>query len=222
MANAPAGWFDQGDGTQRYWDGNAWTEHRAPAASAQPPAASSPAAAPPGYAAQPAGFAATPPAYAAQPPGYAAMPGNAPYVKPRKRVWPWVLGIGGGILLLIIGLVTWGVVALIGVVTGPVDTVNDFADAVDAGDCAAMEKTVTRSFLTTYGWDDCGTFESDATSLATSSFNANESSIVNNVATVTAEIRYAGDTDAYIGTYTLIKEDGEWRVSAFSIDNSGF
>jgi hypothetical protein len=27
MAQAPAGWYPQPDGTQRYWDGSAWTEH---------------------------------------------------------------------------------------------------------------------------------------------------------------------------------------------------
>lgn len=27
MSQAPAGWYPQPDGTQRYWDGSAWTEH---------------------------------------------------------------------------------------------------------------------------------------------------------------------------------------------------
>src|SRR6478672_4750639 len=38
----PAGWYPDPDGSggQRYWDGSAWTEHRAPAAHEQaPPAA---------------------------------------------------------------------------------------------------------------------------------------------------------------------------------------
>lgn len=30
MNNAPAGWYPQGDGRQRYWDGQSWTEHFAP------------------------------------------------------------------------------------------------------------------------------------------------------------------------------------------------
>jgi len=34
---APAGWYDQGNGTQRYWNGTAWTEHVAPSAGAQVP-----------------------------------------------------------------------------------------------------------------------------------------------------------------------------------------
>lgn len=35
MTQAPAGWYPQTDGSQRYWDGTAWTAHTAPAA---PPA----------------------------------------------------------------------------------------------------------------------------------------------------------------------------------------
>lgn len=35
MTESPAGWYPQQDGSQRYWDGSAWTAHTAPAA---PPA----------------------------------------------------------------------------------------------------------------------------------------------------------------------------------------
>ena len=39
-ARTPAGWYPDGSGNLRYWDGNAWTEHTAPGpAAAQPPAA---------------------------------------------------------------------------------------------------------------------------------------------------------------------------------------
>ena len=43
---APAGWYPQPDGTQRYWDGSQWTEHIAPGAgaSAEPAAEVTPAA----------------------------------------------------------------------------------------------------------------------------------------------------------------------------------
>jgi hypothetical protein len=30
MSTTPAGWYPQPDGTQRYWDGEKWTEHTAP------------------------------------------------------------------------------------------------------------------------------------------------------------------------------------------------
>lgn len=204
----PTGWYDQGDGTQRYWDGIAWTEHTAPASPTRTPAGG-----------QFATTLAAPPL--AQPSGYAALPSAAPAAAPRKRVWPWVLGIVGGVLLLIIGLAVWGVMAFVGVVKGPVDTVNDFENAVESGDCSAMEATVTSSLLASSGWEDCEVFKSDAESLSPSAFNANNSSIVNGAATVTAEIRYTGDTAAYVGTYTLIKQGGDWRVDAFSIEVKG-
>jgi hypothetical protein len=31
MSNQPAGWYPDAQGQQRYWDGNQWTEHVAPA-----------------------------------------------------------------------------------------------------------------------------------------------------------------------------------------------
>ena len=36
--DAPAGWYPLPDGTQRYWDGTAWTDHTAPAVAAASPA----------------------------------------------------------------------------------------------------------------------------------------------------------------------------------------
>lgn len=44
MSQTPAGWYPQADGRQRYWDGQQWTEHFAPAQGTVP--APAPAAAP--------------------------------------------------------------------------------------------------------------------------------------------------------------------------------
>ena len=41
-AAAPAGWYDDGSGRQRYWDGAAWTEHFAPTPDPAAPAAPTP------------------------------------------------------------------------------------------------------------------------------------------------------------------------------------
>jgi hypothetical protein len=43
MSNTPAGWYPQPDGQQRYWDGQQWTQHFAPAAQ-QAVSAAAPAA----------------------------------------------------------------------------------------------------------------------------------------------------------------------------------
>jgi len=36
MTNAQAGWYDDGSGTMRWWDGSAWTEQVRPAAAPSP------------------------------------------------------------------------------------------------------------------------------------------------------------------------------------------
>jgi hypothetical protein len=36
MTQQPAGWYNQPDGTRRYWDGSRWTEHTAPPPGQQP------------------------------------------------------------------------------------------------------------------------------------------------------------------------------------------
>ncbi len=38
MTNPVSGWYDDGTGRQRWWDGNQWTEHYAPQAQPAPPA----------------------------------------------------------------------------------------------------------------------------------------------------------------------------------------
>ena len=91
----PAGWYDDGTGALRYWDGNAWTEHRAPAGSGGPPqndSASTPAAAsapvestPPDSAATQTYGLAT--ATAARPNDVSALPEGSTGAKPH------VLGI---------------------------------------------------------------------------------------------------------------------------------
>ena len=87
MTQSPAGWYPQPDGSQRYWDGAAWTEHTAPGV--QQPA-------PPGYGGP----------YGAQP-GYAVSPKN-PAIS--LLVSFFVPGVGS----MINGDVTTGVVILIG------------------------------------------------------------------------------------------------------------
>ena len=79
----PAGWYDDGSGKQRWWDGEAWTEHFTdPAAEAETPV----------YQAQPQG----------QP--YAPAAGHQPYAAPTN---------GLAIAALVTGILGLGIIPVI-------------------------------------------------------------------------------------------------------------
>ncbi len=106
MTTTPAGWYDDGSGRQRWWDGQQWTEHFAPeaAASVEPdapaaaetpsaaevpapevPASEAPAADVPEYGspAQPAaGYPGSAPTY---PAGYTTSPSGHPAASPYAQ-----------------------------------------------------------------------------------------------------------------------------------------
>ena len=85
--NPPAGWYDDGRGALRYWDGTQWTEHTAPLAPAADQAAT--AAYPP----SPADLTATAP-YGAVPPAdqYATQQfGTDPYGTPTSGTDPFAV-----------------------------------------------------------------------------------------------------------------------------------
>ncbi|MCB0910575.1 MAG: DUF2510 domain-containing protein [Propionibacteriaceae bacterium] len=88
MTQIPAGWYPQPDGTQRYWDGNGWTEQVAPTAPPQA-AAAQPQSAP----VQPG----NPPVPGAGPSPATPEPSARPWYK-KKRVL-----IPAAALILIVG-----------------------------------------------------------------------------------------------------------------------
>ncbi len=103
----PAGWYDDGSGAQRWWDGTGWTEHIAdptPPTPAYEPVAqdvSAPAAAP-SHTLQPAAPYATQ-QYASQP--YAPAPGSTNGL----AITALVLGIlGFGVIAVIFGHIAMG------------------------------------------------------------------------------------------------------------------
>lgn len=141
MTQTPAGWYDDGSGRQRYWDGAIWTEHFAdtyvaPAAPVQHPGFG-PAqtyARPPtsdgrdglGYAVP---GASTPDALADP---FAAPPRQQGYQTtasgPRKRMPGWAIALIIGGVVLVIG----AIVAAVFVVTAAVDGMDEaFGDAVE-------------------------------------------------------------------------------------------
>jgi hypothetical protein len=114
MNGTPAGWYDDPEqpGQQRYWDGNAWTEHRAPGAAAPtpPPAAAPVAPAPPPAAAPTPPPTAAPPASPPPTPGAPAFapipppPGAAPARSSPKGLWIALIVIGVVLVLAVLAI----------------------------------------------------------------------------------------------------------------------
>jgi hypothetical protein len=96
--SVPAGWYDDGSGRQRYWDGSAWTDHYLDAQSPTPVGAGEATGATAAY---------TDPA--------------APKTS-RKGLWITIAVVGGLLLLLILGAIA---AAVIGVVSRVADEVSD-------------------------------------------------------------------------------------------------
>ena len=108
MEGPPAGWYDDPEqpGQQRWWDGNAWTDQRAPAGAA--PAAAAGSVPPADPAAPPTGAAPTmPPPGAPAPPGTVPPPPATPAKSSRKGLW---------IALIVVAVVFVGIIAAIAAV----------------------------------------------------------------------------------------------------------
>lgn len=101
MTGTPAGWYDDPEqpGQQRYWDGNAWTEHRAPGAQGAPTPPPAPAVPTP------------PPAAPAVAAPMAPPVGAPPAKKSHKGVWIALAVLGLFVFLIVAAL---ALVALLG------------------------------------------------------------------------------------------------------------
>jgi hypothetical protein len=93
--NAPAGWYDDGRGLQRYWDGTQWTEHTAPLALPADQAATLPYDA--GARGGTAGAGATAPVGAMAPPSATTTMPGAPGRPPE----PGKMNVLGVVALII-------------------------------------------------------------------------------------------------------------------------
>jgi hypothetical protein len=89
--STPAGWYPDphAEDQQRYWDGNAWTEHQAPLVQQQPTRPT-----PPGQ-----------PTWSAAPQGVADAPTAPLAAKQKKPLWrrTWVL-VAAGVIVVFIGI----------------------------------------------------------------------------------------------------------------------
>ena len=117
--SAPAGWYAQPDGSQRYWDGAGWTSATAPGSTPQDRPADATGQVYP-YAAQPSPYAAPTNPYAAQP-GYAVAPKNPGLALLASFFLPGLGSmingeVGKGVAILLLYLVSWPLIlVLIGI-----------------------------------------------------------------------------------------------------------
>lgn len=179
MTSTSPGWYDDGSGALRWWDGAQWTEHVA-----TPDAATVAAPAEP----QPAG-AVSYPSYAAPnaaAAGYAAYPGangSGAFVSATepKKSRAWIIWVVAGVVLLgiviaaavliplfFLGLATSGTTASGEDETRAVTAVETYDEAWREVDCDKFLASTTESFRELLTLPDCAAFEPAAQDFADS------------------------------------------------------
>lgn len=226
MSQTPAGWYPQPDGTQRYWDGAAWTDHISPAQGAdavEAPAPEVPAAEVPAAGTPVAMVAAASEVPAApQPAQPLGVQATGLESAPKKRkVWPWLVGAGVVIVLLVVGVIVAVAMFAKNVMDGPLQAVEDYDQAWQNVDCDLMQGATTDAFQERNGFSDCATFETTAQpfadSLGTYTVDVNSTSIVNSTATIVAEETWTdteGEVTVYTYQYTLNKVGDAWLIES--------
>lgn len=157
MNGTPAGWYDDPGqpGQQRYWDGSAWTEHRAPGAQAAPtppPATAAPTA-------PPTTAAPMPPPPVGAPTGTAMAPPPAtPAKKSRKGVWIALAILGLFMFLIIVAIAA---VALLGRNQDATGVIEENLPAELESNFAAQSLNVSVTKVTCDKVEDKGPFSTN-------------------------------------------------------------
>ena len=126
MSTPVPGWYDDGHGRQRYWDGAQWTEHVAPAAgtSATPSSQSAPGA----------------PASLAEPAKRTSL----------KGLWIALIVVGA---VVVIGAIVAVCLLLFLPKSSPDQTVRGYNSAWHDGNCDTIKRLTTESWKTSYAFD---------------------------------------------------------------------
>ena len=202
-STTPPGWYDDGQGGRRWWDGTAW------AAPGQGPSET------PGF----QSYAAPQPAYAPQQP-YGQQPyGQQPAPKKRTGL---VIGIVAALVLVGGGIVA--AVLLLGGGDGPSSddpaaTVEAFVDAARDGDCDAVEDLLTDDGKALFGGDACAEgVDASATGVDTDDVDVEVGDATEDGDTATVPVTYTAPGTEEIGIdYSLVKQDGDWLIDGFDL-----
>ncbi|HEU5223667.1 MAG TPA: DUF2510 domain-containing protein [Candidatus Lumbricidophila sp.] len=213
----PPGWYDDGSGAQRWWDGQAWTEHVAPPVQGQVVAQH----VEPTVAAT-AGVAIGSPQPLLEPsvgaPAW-VTPGNA---APRKKrgPLPWVLGGVGALIVVVLVVGAIAVGNLLGGVSnagGPREAIEKFWNSWQTSNCEQMRAVTTEELRESTGWTTCDAYKSATQQLKVTNVRVNvqQSDVDGDRAVVVSDESWTGDMghEEHRFTYTLEQSGGGWRIA---------
>ncbi len=150
-----------------------------------------------------------------QQPGQPQYPmAGQPQVRKRK-IWPWVVGIVGGLFVIgIIGITALAITgfALFKTVSAPADSVNSYFQALHDKNYGQAYNRLCASDKTTQTGDEFqkGLEASLSEAGGIKTWNVDSLSTQNSNGTVKGELNLGGKTQPF--TFAVVKEGGKWKL----------
>jgi hypothetical protein len=210
----PPGWYPDGQGGQRWWDGSAWTEHTQPPSQPVPPQP---------VQQQPDGPTGPPPGA----PQQQWQPGPGGYPQQRQGgVSGKLIGIIGGAAAAVIALIVV-LVLVVGGGGGPEGVVEDFLSAQEDMDCGALEDLVSDAFIeSNFGSveaceqmaEQAEGSEADIEGLPSGDveYDVHGAEVDDDTATVEVDItaEVDGEEQEATETFELVKDGDDWKIDS--------